>query len=131
MSGHEAQKVIDGVRELLPTLRDRAQEAEDAREVPAETFFAEHLAQGAFDATTFAWAATRFPGTSTAAIAYPLDSGQNFTGMADERIGPVLEEMAAAQELSERTRLANEFSAILAETLSLIHIWTLPTNREV
>jgi 3-hydroxy-9,10-secoandrosta-1,3,5(10)-triene-9,17-dione monooxygenase len=32
--GHE---VIDGVRELLPTLRDRAQEAEDARAVPADS----------------------------------------------------------------------------------------------
>jgi len=37
MSGHEAQNVIDGVWELLPVLRERAQEAEDAREVPAET----------------------------------------------------------------------------------------------
>jgi 3-hydroxy-9,10-secoandrosta-1,3,5(10)-triene-9,17-dione monooxygenase len=32
--GHE---VIDGVRDLLPTLRDRAQEAEDSRAVPADT----------------------------------------------------------------------------------------------
>jgi 3-hydroxy-9,10-secoandrosta-1,3,5(10)-triene-9,17-dione monooxygenase len=32
--GHD---VIDGVRELLPTLRDRAQEAEDARAVPADS----------------------------------------------------------------------------------------------
>jgi 3-hydroxy-9,10-secoandrosta-1,3,5(10)-triene-9,17-dione monooxygenase len=32
--GHE---VIDGVRELLPMLRDRAQEAEDARAVPADS----------------------------------------------------------------------------------------------
>jgi 3-hydroxy-9,10-secoandrosta-1,3,5(10)-triene-9,17-dione monooxygenase len=32
--GHE---VIEGVRELLPTLRDRAQDAEDARAVPAES----------------------------------------------------------------------------------------------
>lgn len=37
MSGQEAQKVIDGVRELLPVLRDRAQDAEDAREVPEES----------------------------------------------------------------------------------------------
>jgi 3-hydroxy-9,10-secoandrosta-1,3,5(10)-triene-9,17-dione monooxygenase len=33
-AGHE---VIDGVRELLPALRDRAQEAEDARAVPADS----------------------------------------------------------------------------------------------
>lgn len=37
MSGQQAQKVIEGVRELLPTLRERAQQAEDAREVPEET----------------------------------------------------------------------------------------------
>jgi 3-hydroxy-9,10-secoandrosta-1,3,5(10)-triene-9,17-dione monooxygenase len=33
-AGHE---VIDGVRELLPTLRERAQEAEDARIIPSES----------------------------------------------------------------------------------------------
>lgn len=37
MSGQQAQKVIEGVRELLPVLRERAQQAEDAREVPEET----------------------------------------------------------------------------------------------
>jgi 3-hydroxy-9,10-secoandrosta-1,3,5(10)-triene-9,17-dione monooxygenase len=37
MSGQEAQKVIDGVRELLPVLRERAQETEDARNVPEDS----------------------------------------------------------------------------------------------
>src|SRR5437764_13673951 len=37
MSGQEAQKVIAGVRELLPVLRERAQETEDARNVPDES----------------------------------------------------------------------------------------------
>ena len=32
--GHE---VIDGVRDLLPALRDRAQEAEDCRVIPADS----------------------------------------------------------------------------------------------
>ncbi len=132
----EALAIVLVVPAQSPSLAERASLVQadlsglgfevEVREVPAETFFAEHLAQGAFDATTFAWAATRFPGTSTAAIAYPLDSGQNFTGMADERIGPVLEEMAAAQELSERTRLANEFSAILAETFTVIPLFVMP-----
>jgi 3-hydroxy-9,10-secoandrosta-1,3,5(10)-triene-9,17-dione monooxygenase len=33
----DGRDVIDGVRELLPTLRDRAQEAEDARAVPVDS----------------------------------------------------------------------------------------------
>jgi 3-hydroxy-9,10-secoandrosta-1,3,5(10)-triene-9,17-dione monooxygenase len=37
MGGQEAQKVIAGVREFLPVLRDRAQECEDARNVPEES----------------------------------------------------------------------------------------------
>lgn len=98
----------------------------EVREVPAEEFFAEHLAEGQFDATTFAWGATRFPGSSSVAIAYPLESGQNFTGMADDRIGPVLEEMNAAQEPSERTRLANEFSTIVAQTFTVIPLFAVP-----
>ncbi len=41
--GHE---VVDGVRELLPMLRDRAQEAEDGRAVPADSIKA--LAEAGF-----------------------------------------------------------------------------------
>jgi 3-hydroxy-9,10-secoandrosta-1,3,5(10)-triene-9,17-dione monooxygenase len=37
MSGQDAQQVIAGVRELLPVLRDRAQDTEDARNVPDES----------------------------------------------------------------------------------------------
>ena len=33
----KSQVVIDGVRELLPVLRERAQETEDARVVPTES----------------------------------------------------------------------------------------------
>lgn len=37
MSGQQSQKVAAGVRELLPVLRERAQEAEDARRTPDES----------------------------------------------------------------------------------------------
>ena len=37
MADSGGRDVIEGVRELLPTLRDRAQETEDARAVPTET----------------------------------------------------------------------------------------------
>jgi len=37
LSENVGQAVIAGVRDLLPMLRDRAQETEDAREVPAES----------------------------------------------------------------------------------------------
>jgi len=37
VSENVGQAVIDGVRELLPVLRERAQEAEDSRNVPAES----------------------------------------------------------------------------------------------
>jgi 3-hydroxy-9,10-secoandrosta-1,3,5(10)-triene-9,17-dione monooxygenase len=37
LSENVGQAVVTGVRDLLPALRERAQEAEDAREVPAES----------------------------------------------------------------------------------------------
>ena len=37
MSENAGQAVVAGVRDLLPVLRERAQEAEDARDVPAES----------------------------------------------------------------------------------------------
>lgn len=98
----------------------------ELREVPAASFFSEHLAGGDFDLTTFAWTATRFPGLSSAGIAYPLESPQNYTGMADERIGPVVEQMTAALDSQERTRLANELSSIIAQTFTVIPLFVMP-----
>lgn len=98
----------------------------EVRTVPAAEFFAQHLAGGDFDLTTFAWRSTRFPGTSAAAMAYPLESGQNFTGMADERIGPVLEQLDAATEEADRTRLAQELSALMAQTFTVIPLYVVP-----
>ena len=40
MSDHDARQVIDGVRQLLSALRERAQKAEDARRVPEESIAA-------------------------------------------------------------------------------------------
>jgi 3-hydroxy-9,10-secoandrosta-1,3,5(10)-triene-9,17-dione monooxygenase len=37
MSAEETQQVLERVRELLPTLRERAQKAEDARRIPEES----------------------------------------------------------------------------------------------
>lgn len=37
MSEQDSRAVVDGVRELLPALRERAQKAEDARKVPEES----------------------------------------------------------------------------------------------
>jgi 3-hydroxy-9,10-secoandrosta-1,3,5(10)-triene-9,17-dione monooxygenase len=37
MTEHAGRDVVEGVRELLPMLRDRAQEAEDSRAVPADS----------------------------------------------------------------------------------------------
>ena len=98
----------------------------EVRTVPAEEFFAQHLAGGDFDLTTFAWRTTRFPGTSAVAIAYPLESGQNFTGMAEDRIGPVVEQLDAATEEDERTRLANEISTLIAQTFTVIPLHVVP-----
>lgn len=98
----------------------------EVRTVPATEFFTQHLAGGDFNLTTFAWQATRFPGTSAVAMAYPLESGQNFTGMADERIGPALEQLDAATEDEDRTRLANELSTLIAQTYTVIPLHMVP-----
>lgn len=98
----------------------------DVQEVPWAGFFSEHLAGGDFDATTFSWTATRFPEASAVTIAYPEDSAQNYTGMADERIGEVVEELSGTLDVQDRTRLANEFSTLLAQTFTVIPLFVMP-----
>lgn len=94
--------------------------------VPADGYFPDYVMPGSFDMVTFSWVGTAYPESSSANLVYPLESGQNFTGYADDRIGPVNEKLKAAFDTDERQQLANELSNIVAETWTVIPFYATP-----
>src|SRR5699024_8192265 len=94
--------------------------------VPADGYFPDYVMPGSFDMVTFSWQGTAYPESSAANLVYPKDSGQNFTGYSDDRIGPVNEKLLAAFDEAERRELANEMSAIIAEMWTVIPFYATP-----
>src|SRR5699024_5133971 len=94
--------------------------------VPADGYFPDYVMPGSFDMVTFSWVGTAYPESSAANLVYPKDSGQNFTGYADDRIGPVNEKLKGAFDTESRHELANELSSIIAETWTVIPFYATP-----
>ncbi len=94
--------------------------------VPADGYFPDYVMPGSFDMVTFSWQGTAYPESGAANLVYPKESGQNFTGYADDRIGPVNEKLLAAFDKDERLAAANEMSNIIAETWTIIPFYATP-----
>jgi len=62
--------------------------AVDLRSVPADTFFDQVVIPLDFDLVTFIRTASPFPLTTTKPLYFPLDSPQNYSGIAPARFGP-------------------------------------------
>ena len=94
--------------------------------VPSDAYFDDYILPKQFDAVTFSWVGSQYPESTSANLVYPVDSGQNFTNFADDRIGPVNEQLKAAFDIEERHQLANELSTIIAESFVLIPFYATP-----
>ncbi|MCT1385599.1 ABC transporter family substrate-binding protein [Brachybacterium sp. p3-SID1565] len=94
--------------------------------VPPDAYFDDYILPKQFDAVTFSWVGSQYPESTSANLVYPVDSGQNFTNFADDRIGPVNEQLKAAFDIEERHQLANELSTIIAESFVLIPFYATP-----
>ncbi|HEX7350781.1 ABC transporter family substrate-binding protein [Brachybacterium sp.] len=94
--------------------------------VPADGYFPDYVQPKTFDMVTFSWVGTAYPESSSVNLMYPLDSGQNYTNFADDRLGPLNEELKAAFDLEERHRIANEVSTVIAESFVVIPFYATP-----
>ena len=94
--------------------------------VPAHEYFPAHVQPTAFDMVTFSWIGAAHPESSSANLLHPLESGQNYTNFADDRVGPLHEQLKAAVDVDERHRLANEISTIIAESFVIIPLYSTP-----
>ncbi|MDR7085559.1 peptide/nickel transport system substrate-binding protein [Aeromicrobium panaciterrae] len=86
------------------------------KNVPAADFFAKHVVALDFDIVTFAWRGSAFPIAEAQSRFNPIDSSQNFTGVADGDINDAFDTAAATLDDALRfTRIARLDRRIFAE----------------
>lgn len=85
--------------------------------VPADKFFSDYVLKSNFQMTGFAWSGTAYPIASTESIFYPVDAGQNFTGLTEEKLGDMWAAANAELDPAKRLKLAQDIdNAIFAYT---------------
>lgn len=88
--------------------------------VPADKFFADYVLKSNFELTGFAWSGTAFPISSAESVFYPVNSGQNVSGVTDEKLGSMWAAANAELDPAKRLVLANDIDkAIFAYTPSI------------
>ena len=98
----------------------------ELNEVPAAKFFSDYVIPGDFEMTGFSWQGTAFPISSTEALFYPVDSESNFTGITDEKLGPLFDEANAELDPDARLKVANEIDKAIAAYVPIIPLAPLP-----
>lgn len=94
--------------------------------VPAAQYFSDYVVPGNFEMVSFSWQGTPFPISSTEALFYPLDSGQNFTGTTDEKLGDLWTKANAELDPDKRIEIANEINDTIWSYVPMFPIAPLP-----
>lgn len=86
------------------------------KDVPASDFFSKHVVALDFDIVTFAWRGSAFPIAEAQSRFNPIDSSQNFTGVADGDTDDAFDKAAVTLDDALRfTRIARLDRRIFAE----------------
>lgn len=115
----------DRARQIQTNMNELGMNVE-LQTVPSDAYFNDYVTPKNFDGVTFSWVGSQYPESSSANLVYPVDSGQNFTNFADDRIGPLNEQLKGAFDIDERHKLANEISTVIAESFVIIPFYATP-----
>ena len=94
--------------------------------VPTAQYFSDYVIPGNFEMVSFAWQGTPFPISAAEAIFYPVDSGQNFTGTTDERLGDLWTKANAELDPDKRIEIAHEINDTIWSYVPMFPIAPLP-----
>lgn len=98
----------------------------ELKTVPANAYFAEYILVGDYDMATFSWQGTNFPIGSTESLFYPVDAGQNFTGVTDDSLGELWAAANSEMDKAKRIDIANEISETIWSYVPMVPIAPLP-----
>lgn len=101
--------------------------------VPSADFFTKYITTETrdFEATIFAWQGTPFPISSTESIFSPADSGQNFPGVADERLDGLWTKANAELDPEARLEIAKEIDKIIMSEAVTIPLAARPNQYAI
>lgn len=94
--------------------------------VPTAQYFSDYVIPGNFEMVSFSWQGTPFPISSSEALFYPLDSGQNFTGTTDDKLGDLFTKANAELDPAKRITIANEINDTIWAYVPMFPIAPLP-----
>lgn len=94
--------------------------------VPVAQYFSDYVIPGNFEMVTFSWQGTAFPISSSEALFYPLDSGQNFTGTTDDSLGDLFTQANAELDPAKRIEIANKINETIWAYAPMFPIAPLP-----
>lgn len=94
--------------------------------VPVAQYFSDYVIPGNFEMVSFSWQGTPFPISSREALFYPLDSGQNFTGTTDEKLGDLWTQANSELDPDKRIEIANEINETIWSYVPMFPIAPLP-----
>ncbi|WP_448233269.1 ABC transporter family substrate-binding protein [Microbacterium lacticum] len=94
--------------------------------VPAAQYFSDYVIPGNFEMVSFSWQGTAFPISTTEPLFYPVDSGQNFTGTTDERLGDLWTKANTELDPDKRIEIAHEINDTIWSYVPMFPIAPLP-----
>lgn len=93
--------------------------------VPSDKYFNDYINAKDFSAATFSWIGTVLAELSGANVYLP-ESNQNFTGVDDQKLATLNEQMQQELDPDKRRTVANEFSKQQASTYSVLPFYATP-----
>lgn len=101
--------------------------------VPSADFFTKYITTETrdFEATIFAWQGTPWPISSVESIYNPADAGQNFSGVADERLDGLWTEANAELDPKKRIEIAQKIDEIIMSEAVTIPLSARPNQYAV
>lgn len=94
--------------------------------VPVAQYFSDYVIPGNFEMVSFSWQGTPFPISSKEALFYPLDSGQNYTGTTDDKLGDLWTQANSELDPDKRIEIANEINDTIWSYVPMFPIAPLP-----
>ena len=99
--------------------------------VPEDKFFSDYVLKSNFELTGFAWSGTAYPIAGTESIFYPVDAGQNFSGVTDPKLGEMWAAANAELDPAKRLALANDIDKAIFAVTPVIPLTPTPNTYGV
>ncbi|MGA8850760.1 MAG: ABC transporter family substrate-binding protein, partial [Aeromicrobium sp.] len=103
--------------------------------VPDDEFFTNRIIPLDFDLATFTHQGGAFPVVDTKRLFYPIDSGQNFTGVEDDKLASVWDKAISALDDDDRAKAIEVLDKRLFGDVPLVPLGVVPqfwlTNRSI